>query len=138
MSPVDTGTVLGDRYRLEERVGAGGMGEVWRGIDDVLGRTVAIKVLRPEHIGDPDFLERFRTEARHAAALTHGGIAAVHDYGETTGGETAYLVMEYVEGETLAELIASSAPLSVDMTLGVVAGAADALEAAHRAGVVHR
>ena len=140
MSVVDVGTVLDERYRLVELIAVGGMGEVWRGEDDVLGRTVAIKVLRDEHAGDPDFDERFKAEARHAASLSHPGIASVFDYGETATdrGRAAYLVMELVDGTTLAAMLSERGTLDVDTTLGILAGAASALQAAHEAGVVHR
>src|SRR5919107_2020761 len=100
-------TCLGDRYELGGLVAAGGMGQVWRGTDVLLGRPVAVKVLRSEFTGDPTFLARFRAEAQNAAALSHPHIAAVYDYGETEAadgsGETlAYLVMELVEGEPLS------------------------------------
>jgi serine/threonine-protein kinase len=137
---VEPGRVLGDRYRLVERFAAGGMGDVWRADDTVLGRSVAVKILRPEHAADPDFLERFRAEARHAAALTHPNIAGVHDYGEIdeNGSVLAYLVMELVPGEPLSALLSRSGPLPVDRTLELVAQAADALQAAHAQGVIHR
>lgn len=137
---VEPGRVLGDRYRLVERFASGGMGDVWRADDTVLGRSVAVKILRPEHAADPDFLERFRAEARHAAALTHPNIAGVHDYGEIDehGSVLAYLVMELVPGEPLSALLARSGPLPVDRTLELVAQAADALQAAHTRGVIHR
>ena len=133
---IDTGTSLGDRYRLEERIAVGGMGEVWRARDDVLGRDVAVKVLRSDLAADDSFVERFRDEARHTAALSHPGIAAVHDYAETDGDR--YLVMELVEGEPLSELLAREGRLSVERTLDLVAQVALALQAAHDAGVIHR
>ena len=116
------------------------MGQVWRADDTVLERSVAVKVLRSEHAADPDFVDRFRAEARHAAGLSHPGITAVHDYGETTEGETtlAYLVMELVPGEPLSALLARTGRLSVQRTLDIVAETADALQVAHDAGVVHR
>jgi len=112
------------------------MGEVWRAIDYVLGREVAIKVLKPQLIDDPQFLERFRREARHTAALTHPGIAQVYDYAEEQG--RAYLVMELVPGEPLSAVLAREGSLDVDRTLDIVAQTALALQAAHDAGVVHR
>ncbi len=97
------GLLLGGRYRLLDEVAAGAMGQVWRGHDDRLDREVAVKVLRPELADDPDFLDRFRTEARHAASVRHPHVAAVHDYGEdaaalTGGAATAYLVMDLLDG----------------------------------------
>lgn len=128
--------LLGGRYRLTERIAIGGMGEVWRATDDVLGRQVAIKLPKAEYVDHPGFLERFRAEARHAAPLTHPGIASVHDYGED--GDTAYLVMELVEGEPLSALLAREGKLPPQRVTTMLAQAADALHAAHRAGVVHR
>ncbi len=128
--------MLGGRYELVHRIAGGGMGEVWQGRDTVLGRDVAVKVLRREYVDDSDFRTRFRAEARHAAALTHPGIAAVFDYGEAAG--TAYLVLELVRGEALSSILARDGRLGVDRTLDVVAQIARALQAAHDAGVVHR
>ena len=100
-------TLLGERYRLGKRLAAGGMGSVYRAVDESLGRPVAVKVLRRELAGEPACLERFRREARAAAALSHPGVAGVYDYGEL-GGQP-FIVMELVEGETLAERIAARA-----------------------------
>lgn len=129
-------TLLADRYRLAERIATGGMGEVWRAEDTLLGRLVAVKTLKPEYVGDDDFRARFRAEARHAGRLGHAGIASVHDFGETADG--AWLVMELVEGEPLSGLLRREGRLSVDRTLDVVAQTAAALQAAHDGGVVHR
>jgi serine/threonine protein kinase len=134
--PLASETTLGDRYVLAERIAVGGMGEVWRASDQVLGRTVAVKVLKPEYAADPAFLERFRNEARHTAALSHPGIANVFDYGEI--GDRAYLVMECVAGEPLSTVLGREGRLPVDRTLDVVGQAALALQAAHDVGVVHR
>ena len=127
---------LADRYSLEQRIAIGGMGEVWRARDAVLGRVVAVKVLKPEHAADPDFLERFRSEARHTASLSHPGIANVYDYGEV--GDVAYLVMEFVDGEPLSTALARDGRLAPDRALDVVGQAGLALQAAHDAGVIHR
>ena len=99
MSPLQPapGVGVGNRYDLTSRIAGGGMGEVWAARDRVLGREVAVKLLRGEHADDPTFLARFRTEARHAASLSHPGIASVYDYGEDDGA--ACLVMELVPGE---------------------------------------
>jgi tRNA A-37 threonylcarbamoyl transferase component Bud32 len=130
---------LAGRYRLDERIAVGGMGEVWRGEDVVLGRPVAVKCLKPEYVDDAEFRERFRGEARHAAALSHPGIASVYDYGEQVEPETAaWLVMELVDGEPLSALLAREGRLSADRTLDIVGQAALGLEAAHAIGVVHR
>ena len=87
---------LGGRYTLTERIAIGGMGEVWKARDKVLGRIVAVKILKEEYTGDPGFLERFRAEARNTALLNHPGVANVFDYGEEDN--SAYLVMELVPG----------------------------------------
>lgn len=131
-----TDALLGGRYRLSERIAGGGMGEVWRALDEVLGRTVAVKLLREEYAEDPEFLTRFRAEARTTAALAHPGIAQVYDYGEAHG--SAYLVMELVDGEPLSALLAREGALDATRTLDIVAQVAAALQAAHAAGVVHR
>jgi serine/threonine protein kinase len=137
-------TLLGDRYRLSRRIAVGGMGEVWQAEDSVLHRTVAVKVLKSElSSSDPRFLERFRAEARTTAALSHPGIANVFDYGEAAldgsgGPETAYLVMEFVEGEPLSAILARFGRLPATRTLDVLGQAAVALDVAHRAGMVHR
>jgi hypothetical protein len=133
---IDTGTRLGDRYRLEERIATGGMGEVWRARDELLDRDVAVKLLKHEYADDAGFVERFRGEARHTAGLAHPGIAGVFDYGEAAG--TAYLVMELVPGEALSAVLAREGRLTADRTLDVVGQAARALEAAHQGGVIHR
>jgi tRNA A-37 threonylcarbamoyl transferase component Bud32 len=130
---------LAGRYRLDERIAVGGMGEVWRGEDVVLGRAVAVKCLKPEYVDDAEFRERFRGEARHAAALSHPGIASIYDYGEQVEPETAaWLVMELVDGEPLSALLAREGRLSPDRTLDIIGQAALGLEAAHAIGVVHR
>src|SRR5437016_994001 len=124
MASLTQDTMLGGRYRLISRIAIGGMGEVWRAEDELLGRHVAVKVLKSEFTSDPTFLERFRTEARMTASLSHPGIASVYDYGEVGGAapggaapgaagadgadaaRTAYLVMELVEGEPLSAILA--------------------------------
>ncbi|HEX5493255.1 MAG TPA: protein kinase [Mycobacteriales bacterium] len=133
-------TELAGRYRLTARIATGGMGEVWRGEDTLLHRRVAVKVLKSALTSDQTFVERFRAEARNTAALTHPGIAAVHDYGEITDGDerTAYLVMELVEGEPLSAILVRTGRLPVARVLDIVGQAAAALEAAHRTGMVHR
>jgi serine/threonine-protein kinase len=117
------------------------MGEVWRATDVSLGRTVAVKVLRPALVADPGFDARFRAEARMMASLTHPNVVNVYDYGRSslgTGGDVAFLVMAYVDGEPLSHRIAAAGRLSVAETMSVIAQAADALHAAHRHGIVHR
>src|SRR3954452_13799238 len=127
---------LGDRYRLEQRIAIGGMGEVWQASDVLLGRRVAVKGLKPEDAADAPFVERFRNEARHTAALSHPGIANVFDYGEV--GDMAYLVMELVDGEPLSTVLARGGRLTTATTLDIVGQAGLALQAAHEAGVIHR
>ncbi|SDK61239.1 serine/threonine protein kinase [Lentzea albidocapillata subsp. violacea] len=136
------GQLLADRYRLSRRIAVGGMGEVWEAADDRLDRRVAVKVLKAELSGDPEFLHRFRVEARMTASLNHPGIASVHDYGETASiadgpEDTAYLVMELVEGEPLATII-SRGRLTADVTLDLLEQTGNALQAAHERGLVHR
>ena len=130
------GVSFGGRYELLSRIAIGGMGEVWEATDHVIGRTVAIKILKDEYMGDPGFLERFRAEARHAALVNHEGIASVFDYGEENG--SAFLVMELVPGEALSTILERDGALSADKTLDIVAQTASALQAAHAAGLVHR
>ncbi len=131
-----SGLTFGGRYQLSSRVAIGGMGEVWQATDLVIGRTVAIKILKDEYLGDPGFLERFRAEARHAALVNHEGIANVFDYGEEDG--SAYLVMELVPGEALSAILERERVLPTDKVLDIVAQTAAALQAAHAAGLVHR
>ena len=129
-------TTLGGRYILTERIAIGGMGEVWKARDKVLGRTVAVKILKEEYTGDPGFLERFRAEARHTALLNHPGVANMFDYGEEDN--SAYLVMELVPGEPLSAIIERERTLSPDRILSIIAQTARALAAAHAQGLVHR
>ena len=130
--------LLAGRYRLTDRIAAGGMGEVWRGEDNLLNRAVAVKLLPTGRAGDEAFLARFRAEARYAASLSHPGIARVYDYGESSEFGGAYLIMELVNGEPLSAILARAGRLSPDATLDIVSQAARALDAAHQAGIVHR
>ena len=116
------------------------MGEVWAATDTVLGREVAVKILRDDLVDSPVFLERFRAEARHTASLAHPGIASVFDYGEDGQDDQriAYLVMELVPGQPLSKVMSQRGALPVNMVLSVLAQAAEALHAAHLKGVVHR
>src|SRR4051812_39410031 len=135
MSPVP-GVTLGGRYQLSDRVAIGGMGEVWKATDRVIGRTVAIKILKDEYGGGKSFLEGLRAEARHAALVNDEGIAAVYDYGEGAG--SAYLVMELVPGEALSAVLQREFTLPPDRVLDIIAQTASALHTAHAAGLVHR
>jgi eukaryotic-like serine/threonine-protein kinase len=135
------GDVLDDRYRLDEPIAGGGMGDVWRGTDLALGRVVAVKALRPALATDPGFDARFRAEARTMAALAHPNVVNVYDYGHSPGpgGDSVpYLVMGYVEGRSLADILHAEGRLPVDRTLPILAQAAEALHAAHERGIVHR
>jgi len=132
----EVGMTYGGRYRLESLIAVGGMGEVWQAHDDIILRSVAIKILKQEYLGDPGFLERFRTEARLAAMVNHEGIANVYDYGEDGG--SAYLVMELVPGESLAKILEREKSISAERVLDIVAQTARALQAAHESGMVHR
>ena len=127
---------LGGRYTLTERIAIGGMGEVWKARDKVLGRIVAVKILKEEYTGDPGFLERFRAEARNTALLNHPGVANVFDYGEEDN--SAYLVMELVPGNPLSSIIEHETTLPPDRILNFIAQTARALAAAHSQGLVHR
>jgi tRNA A-37 threonylcarbamoyl transferase component Bud32/cell division septation protein DedD len=128
--------VLSNRYRLERQIAVGGMGEVWEATDELLIRPVAVKLLRREYISDEAARNRFRAEARFAAALQHGGIAQVYDYGEQD--DLAYLVMELVPGEPLSKILIRNKALSTEATLDLVSQAARALQVAHGAGIIHR
>ncbi len=130
--------ILDGRYVLTERIASGGMGEVWRGVDRMLNRTVAVKLLAAEHAADPNFKARFRAEARYAASLSHPGIARVWDYGETSDLGRAYLIMELVEGEPLSAILDREHRVSAAATVDIVGQCAAALQVAHQAGIVHR
>jgi len=130
------GLRLSGRYVLQTLLGRGGMGEVWQGVDDQLGRPVAVKVLR-EDLSDPELTERFRREARIAARLQHPGITVVHDVGADNG--RLFIVMELLRGRDLAAILAREpAGLPIDATVSLTLQAAEALQAAHASQVVHR
>jgi beta-lactam-binding protein with PASTA domain/tRNA A-37 threonylcarbamoyl transferase component Bud32 len=137
--------MLGDRYEIGEVIGRGGMAEVHEGRDLRLGRRVAVKILRPDLARDPSFQVRFRREAQSAAALNHPNIVAVYDTGEDTlvveGTPTVivpYIVMEFVDGMTLRQLLASGRRLLPERALEIAAGVLSGLDYAHRHGIVHR
>ena len=132
----ERGLLLADRYRLEDVIAVGGMGQVWRALDETLQRPVAVKVLRPGAAHHDVFLERFRAEARNCAALQHPNIVTVHDFGE--GRESAYLVMELIEGEPLSAVLEARGALPPDEAREILCQAAADLQAAHDAGVIHR
>jgi serine/threonine-protein kinase len=124
------------RYELLARLGAGGMGEVWRALDQDLQREVAIKFLPERYSSDPQRMNRFAQEARAASSLNHPNIVTIHEIGETSG--LPYIVMERVEGETLHELVRDGEPLSARRVLEIGAQIAEGLAKAHAAGIVHR
>ncbi|HEY0700456.1 MAG TPA: serine/threonine-protein kinase [Micromonospora sp.] len=131
---------LNGRYQLDQRIGVGGMSEVWRGHDPVLDRPVAVKLIAPGHPERTATLDRMRTEARAAARLVHPNVASVHDFGLATrppGQQVPYIVMELVEGETLAAHLHGGA-LDWHIAVRVCAEVAAALAAAHGQGIVHR
>ncbi|MCW2701644.1 MAG: pknB [Blastococcus sp.] len=135
-----TPQVLGDRYEIGGVLGRGGMAEVHRGRDLRLGREVAVKVLRHDLARDPSFQVRFRREAQASASLNHPAIVAVYDTGEdrTATGATPYIVMEYVEGETLRDVIRREGQLSTERAMSLSADVCGALDFSHRNGIVHR
>jgi eukaryotic-like serine/threonine-protein kinase len=127
--------LISGRYRLEAVLGRGGMATVWRGVDERLGRRVAVKLLDRADTADPAMLQRFDREARTAGGLTHPNIVAVYDVGTDNG--VPYLVMEFIDGTSLAALLASG-PLPIDQAVDVARQACDALAMTHAQGVVHR
>jgi serine/threonine-protein kinase len=134
-------SLLAGRYRLVERLGAGGMSVVWRGFDEVLGRQVAVKVLPPSTSTDPSFRRRLRAEAQAAARLSHPHITNVYDYGEATtvdGEPVPYVVMELIDGESLAAVLARVRRLPWQAAVRITSEVAAALAAAHARGIVHR
>src|ERR1700712_4913013 len=135
-----TGHLFGDRYQVGDTLGFGGMSEVHRGRDLRLGRDVAIKVLRADLARDPSFQARFRREAQNAASLNHPAIVAVYDTGETQGENSTvpYIVMEYVDGDTLRDVLKKEGPLPPKRAMEIVADVCAALDFSHRHGIVHR
>ncbi|GGS18829.1 MULTISPECIES: Stk1 family PASTA domain-containing Ser/Thr kinase [Actinokineospora] len=135
-----TPRLLSNRYEIGETLGYGGMSEVHRGRDVRLGREVAVKVLRADLARDPQFQERFRREAQNAAALNHPAIVAVYDTGETLTeqGPLPYIVMEYVDGRTLRDIVKTEGPLSGQRAMEIMADVCAALDFSHRHGIVHR
>lgn len=131
-----TGTVLSERYRIEERLAVGGMGAVYVAHDERLGRQVAVKILKEDLAHDPRFVERFRREARAAGALSHPNVAGVFDFGNHE--DRHYMVMELARGRDLARLLREEGPLSPERAARVASQIARALAHAHAAGVVHR
>jgi serine/threonine-protein kinase len=134
--PDTTPTVFNGRYELHRQLARGGMAEVFLAHDQLLDRPVAVKVLFPEYASDPSFVERFRREAQAAANLNHPNVVSVYDWGEEDG--TYFIVMEYVEGRSLAEILRTEGPLHPDRAADVAIDVAAALGFAHRNGLVHR
>jgi serine/threonine-protein kinase len=128
--------VLTGRYEIEGKIGEGGMATVFRGRDQVLGRTVAIKVLSPRYAGDPTFVERFRREAQAAARLNHPNVVNVFDTG--SDGNIHFIVMEYVQGRTLEDILRAEGRLQPERAVEIAENVAAALSFAHREGLVHR
>ncbi|MGI5239022.1 protein kinase domain-containing protein [Dactylosporangium sp. CA-139066] len=133
---IGAGTVLAGRYEIARHIASGGMGDVWQGQDQVLGRTVAVKLLRTP-TGEPEFVERFRAEARTMATISHPGVVDVYDFGDDPAAGV-YLVMKYIDGESLARTLEREGRLDAGTTMRLVAEAAEALHAAHDKGVMHR
>ncbi len=132
----EIGTILGGRYRVIAPLGQGGMATIYRALDTQLGREVALKLLRPEYLRDPDFSSRFRQEAQSAASLSHPNVVTVYDYGEDPSGP--FIVMELVDGEDLATIMRRNGPLPPAQAARIAAAVARALAAAHGRGLVHR
>jgi len=130
------GTVLGDRYQVQARIGSGGMAEVYRGHDPVLNRTVAIKILLSQWARDTSFVDRFRREAQAAARLNHPNIVAVYDSG--ADGDTQWIVMEFIEGKTLHEFLSDGRRPTVVQACEIAGSICGALASAHAQGVIHR
>jgi len=127
---------LAGRYEIISRVGGGGMALVYKAQDLLLNRKVAIKVLRQQFVNDDEFIRRFRREAQSAAALSHPNVVSIYDVGQED--DTHYIVMEYIEGRNLNELITESAPLQVDQAVNIAYQIADALDHAHANHIIHR
>ncbi len=130
------GYLLGGRYRLQSLIAHGGMGDVWRAVDETLGRLVALKVMRLDARAEPVFAQRFADEARTTAGLSHHNIATVYDFGTEEG--IAFLVMELIEGQTLSQVISGSGALDPVRVRSIIGQMALALHAAHESGIVHR
>lgn len=130
------GQELGGRYEVIERIGGGGMALVYKGHDILLHRKVAIKVLRQQYVHDEEFIRRFRREAQSAASLSHSNVVSIYDVGQED--EIHYIVMEYIEGKTLNDLIKERAPLPVEEAVHIASQICDALDHAHQNQIIHR
>ncbi|SHH19253.1 serine/threonine protein kinase [Thermosyntropha lipolytica DSM 11003] len=131
-----TGTVLGGRYELLEKSGEGGMAVVYKAFDKALGRVVAVKILKPEFARDANFVQKFKTEAQAAAKLSHPNIVNIYDVGQD--GDVHYIVLEFVEGYTLKELIEKEAPLDIRKAVDITIMVCDGIHHAHERGVIHK
>jgi len=136
--PSSSGDILDGRYTLVERIGLGGFSEVWRAHDRALGRSVAVKLLHAGFSGHDETLQRFRAEARHAGGLSHQNIARVFDYGDPSPEHPPYLVMELIDGDSLAHILRTGRAMDPARVMDITAQAAAGLQAAHQAGLVHR
>ena len=130
------GKILGGRYEIIEKIGEGGMAEVYKAKCHLLNRYVAVKILKPEYAKDETFVKRFRREAQSAAALTHANIVSVYDVGAE--GDINYIVMELLESKTLKDYIEEHGAMPSDLVLKISAQIASALETAHKAHIIHR
>jgi len=131
-----TGSIFADRYRIERKLGSGGMADVWLAEDQELGRRVAVKILHERYANDEQFVERFRREATHAAGLSHPNIVSIYDRGVADG--SYYIVMEYIEGRTLKELVVTRGPCPVPVAISYTRQILAALRYAHKNGIIHR
>ena len=130
------GRVVGTNYRIVEKIGEGGMGAVYRAVDQMLERDVAIKAIRPELSREPEIIERFRAEAKTLARIQHGAIAQVYTF--FYEGEELFLVMEFVRGRSLSKVIADEGSIPWDRAVAFLSSAMDGIQVAHDAGIVHR
>ncbi|MBP1759434.1 MAG: serine/threonine protein kinase, partial [Firmicutes bacterium] len=128
--------IFGERYEVLEKIGAGGMAIVYKAKDLLLNRVVTIKVLREQFVTDEDFIRRFRREAQSAASLSHPNIVSIYDVGKD--GDTEYIVMEYVEGRNLKEIIREYAPLSTEQSINLARQITGAIQNAHENHIIHR
>ncbi|HKY31465.1 MAG TPA: serine/threonine-protein kinase, partial [Candidatus Polarisedimenticolia bacterium] len=135
-APQEAGTPFGPRYVLLQRLGRGGMGEVWKARDLELNQVVALKMIRPELVERPEFLERFRNEINLARKVTHRNVTRIHDLGEVGG--TRFISMELIDGVSLGEFIKQEGPLPEAKALSIATGICEGLKAAHEVGVIHR